>query len=254
MITLDNVTMQYPIPRRMREYVLHPFSKHSRFTALNAVSLRIEDGERIAFLGPNGAGKTSLLKLIGGILLPTRGTVVVNGFDTLRDNTAAKKRVGLVFNEERSFYWRLTGLQNLEFFGAIDNLSGTKLRERIRELISLVGLEGHSSKPVGGYSSGMKQRLAIARGLISDPDILILDEPTRTLDPIAADTLIDLIINRIHSDMRKTLLIATHQLEKAPALCEKICIINNGRIAAFTGLSEIVRKESLSDYYRRSIS
>ena len=250
MIELDHVIMHYPVPRRLHEYLLHPAATN-RMTALRGVTLRIDRGERVAFLGPNGAGKTSLLKLIGGLLLPSEGTVTVNGYDTVLHNDAAKRNVGLVFNEERSFYWRLTGVQNLEFFGALDNLPTRVLRERIRSLLELVGLNGHSDKPVGGYSSGMKQRLAIARGLLADPEILILDEPTRTLDPIAADTLIGLILDRIHNDLKKTLLIATHQLEHVPALCSSVCVIKSGAILSHADMAGILAGyPSLSAYYR----
>lgn len=110
MINLENVTVRYPIPKRYRELVLHPFRRAKRVTALENVSLTVNNGDRIAFLGPNGAGKTTLLKLVGGLILPTEGTVRVHGRDTVSDNTAARRSVGFVMNEERSFYWRLSGV------------------------------------------------------------------------------------------------------------------------------------------------
>ena len=206
-------------------------------------------------LGPNGAGKTTLLKLIGGLLLPTEGKIVVNGHDTLRHNNAARKSVGFVMNEERSFFWRLTGTQNLEFFAVLDNLSEQDARERSRELIRLVGLEAHADKPFSNYSSGMKQRLALARGLISEPEVLILDEPTRTLDPMACEDLIDLILERLHKDSRKTLLIATHRLEEVTKPCDKVMVINGGRVLAFDQLSDLADQgTTLSAYYRRNVA
>ena len=191
LIMARDVTMQFPVTKRYRELLLHPFQKRRMVTALKSVSLEVEKGERIALLGPNGAGKTTLLKLIGGLLLPTQGEIVVNGFDTRRHNTAARKSVGFVMNEERSFFWRLNAKQNLEFFAALDNLSGKAMEERIRELIHFVGLESHLDKDVSTFSSGMKQRLALARGLIAEPEVLILDEPTRALDPVACEDLND---------------------------------------------------------------
>jgi ABC-2 type transport system ATP-binding protein len=253
MISLDHVSMQYPVPRRIRDYFLRPFATE-RITALHDISIEVPKGARVAFLGPNGAGKTSLLKLIGGLLLPSGGAVRVNGYDTVSHNDEAKRSVGLVFNEERSFYWRLTGVQNLEFFGALDNISKRELRERIPALLALVGLDCNARKPVGGYSSGMKQRLAIARGLLSDPEILILDEPTRTLDPIAADSMIDLIRDQLHTTMNKTLLIVTHQLEKVPALCSQVCIVRNGTIFSYRDLPDIIAESgSLDAFYRQSL-
>ncbi len=170
---------------------------------MSGASIEVEKGDRIAVMGPNGAGKTTLLKLIGGLLLPTAGDIVVNGFSTVHHNSAARKSVGFVLNEERSFFWRLTAAQNLEFFGALDNLWGADLRDRIRELIPLVGLEEAADKPISAYSSGMKQRLALARGLIAEPEVLILDEPTRALDPVACDELIELILSRIYQELRQ---------------------------------------------------
>ena len=253
-ISVRDVTMAYPIAKRYRELLLHPFRARRVKTALAGASLRVQKGDRIAIMGPNGAGKTTLLKLIGGLLLPTEGDIIVNGFNTLHQNSAARKSVGFVLNEERSFFWRLTGVQNLEFFGALDNLWGVDLRDRIRELIYLVGLEG-AEQPVGAYSSGMKQRLALARGLIADPEVLILDEPTRALDPIACDELTELIMSRIHNDSRKTLLIATHRLDEATKLCNKVVIVDEGRMMGFDCIADLTADGiTLSQYYRRSLA
>ena len=205
-----------------------------------SVTLEIQQGDRIAVLGPNGAGKTTLLKLIGGLLLPTDGQIVVNGFDTLHHNTAARKSVGFVMNEERSFFWRLSAMQNLEFFAILDDLTGDAVRERCRELVKFVGLDEHADKPVATHSSGMKQRLALARGLMGEPEVLILDEPTRTLDPIASEDLIALINERLHRGSRKTILIATHRLEEALTLCDKVLIINHGRLVAFDRIQDLL--------------
>jgi ABC-2 type transport system ATP-binding protein len=193
-------------------------------------------------MGVNGAGKTTLLKLVGGLLYPTAGSIHVDGFDTIRQSNKAKSSVGFVLNEERSFYWRLSGVQNMEFFAALDNLHGTSLRKKIDYLLGLVGLDEAGSKLFANYSSGMKQRLAIARGLIADPSILILDEPTRTLDPVATRDIKDILLDRVHSGRRRTLLIATHSLSEAEALCNKICFMKKGRILLFADVGEIVEK------------
>jgi ABC-2 type transport system ATP-binding protein len=243
--------MRFPVVKRYREMLVSPFRPRHVFTALNSVDLEVEKGDRVAVLGPNGAGKTTLLKLVGGLLLPTEGEMLVNSYDTLHHNAAARKSVGFVMNEERSFFWRLTARQNLEFFAALDNLSGTSMKERSQELIHLVGLEAHVDKPVSTYSSGMKQRLALARGLIAEPEVLILDEPTRTLDPVACEDLIDLIIERLHKGSRKTILIATHRLEEAMKLCDKVLVVNEGKLMAFDRISDLTAQGiTLSDYYR----
>jgi len=158
-------------------------------------------------------------------------------------------------NEERSFYWRLSGVQNLEFFGVLDNLSGRDLHQRIAELIELVGLQDSAHQNVASYSSGMRQRLAIARGLMADPDVLILDEPTRTLDPVAADDLTRLISDRIHRDGQKTLLIATHRLDEVAALCRRMCVIQKGHVVAMDDVAEVQGREgSLLAYYREQVA
>jgi ABC-2 type transport system ATP-binding protein len=254
-ISVRDVTMRFPIPKRYREWVLHPLRPRRVVTALRHASAEIQAGDRIAVMGPNGAGKTTLLKLISGLLFPTEGEVTVKGLSTLHQNAAARKSVGFVFNEERSFYWRLTGVQNLEFFGALDNLWGAELKQRIGELIQLVGLEGAGDQMVSGYSSGMKQRLALARVLIANPEVLILDEPTRALDPVACDEMVNLILSDIHRGARKTLLIATHRPEEAMTLCNKVMVIDGGRLQGFVNLAELNEEGvTLLGYYRRCVA
>jgi ABC-2 type transport system ATP-binding protein len=254
-ISVRDVTMRFPITKRYREWVLAPLRQRESFTALRHTTLEIQSGNRVAVMGPNGAGKTTLLKLIGGLLFPTEGEVVVNGFSTLNRNASARKSVGFVFNEERSFFWRLTGWQNLEFFGALDNLSGAHLRDRIHYLIRLVGLEKAANKVVSGYSSGMKQRLALARVLIAEPDVLILDEPTRALDPLACDEMVELLLADIHQNSNKTLLIATHRPEEAMTLCNKVMIIDGGHLKGFDSLTDVASNgATLLDYYRHCMT
>ena len=253
-IAIHDVTMRFPITKRYREWLFSPLRPRRVSTALTNVTLNVQSGDRIAVMGPNGAGKTTLLKLIGGLLFPTEGEVSVNGFSTQHHNAQARRSVGFVFNEERSFFWRLSGAQNLEFFGALDNLLGSALHERIRYLIHLVGLDHAGDRPVSAYSSGMKQRLALARVLIAEPDVLILDEPTRALDPVACDEIVDLILADIYKNSHKTLLIATHRPEEALTLCTKVMVINSGRLKAFDSITDITADgTTLLQYYRQSM-
>lgn len=255
LISVRDVSMRFPIPKRYREWLLSPFRARRTCVALTGVSLDVQSGDRIALMGPNGAGKTTLLKLIGGVLFPTEGEISVNGFSTLHDNAAARRSVGFVFNEERSFFWRLTGLQNLEFFGALDNVTGDVLRERIHYLMNLVGLEEAADKVVSAYSSGMKQRLALARALIAEPDVLILDEPTRALDPVACDEIVDLILAEIYERSRKTLLIATHRPEEAMTLCNKVAVIYGGHLKALGSVADLTADgTTLLQFYRQSLT
>lgn len=252
LIAVRDVTMRFPVPKRYREWVTAPLRARRLCTALSQASLEVQPGDRIAVMGPNGAGKTTLLKLMGGLLFPSEGEVLVNGQSTLHHNAAARKSIGFVFNEERSFFWRLTGAQNLEFFGALDNLSGRELRERIQYLLELVGLRDHGDKVVSAYSTGMKQRLALARVLLAEPDVLILDEPTRALDPVACDEVVELILDNIHRNSRKTLLIATHRPEEATVLCDKVVIVEGGRIRGRESM-EVLRGSGVTvlEYYRQ---
>lgn len=253
-ITVRNVTMRFPIAKRYREW-LTPLRPRRVFTALTDANVEIQSGDRVALMGPNGAGKTTLLKLIGGLLFPSEGEVFVNGHSTLTDNAPSRKSVGFVFNEDRSFFWRLTGLQNLEFFGALDNLWGKSLHERIRHLMKVVGLEDAANRPVSAYSSGMKQRLALARVLISDPDVLILDEPTRALDPLACDEISRLILSEIHQKAGKTLLIATHRPEEAMMLCNKVMLIQGGQIRAYNSIADLTATgTTILQHYRNNLS
>ncbi len=248
MLEVKGVHMIYPVAKRYKEIITQPFKNNFKH-ALNNINMNVQLGDRIAFLGANGAGKTSLLKLIGGLLLPTKGNILINNYDTALHNLEARKSVGFILNEERSFYWRLTGKQNLAFFGTLDNIYGKQLKSKVDNLISVVGLESAADSLVGTYSSGMKQRLAIARGLLSDPKILVLDEPTRTLDPIAAEE-IKQLLNKIYSEDDRILLIATHNLEEADTLCNRICIMKKGYVIVDEELKDIKQKtESLYKYY-----
>ncbi|MBB5441231.1 ABC-2 type transport system ATP-binding protein [Pedobacter sp. AK017] len=253
MITLNNVSMHFPVPKRYLDYLRHPF-RSAQFIALTKVNMTIETGDRVVFLGVNGAGKTTLLKLIGGLLYPTSGEILVNGFNTVSQNLEARGDVGFVLNEERSFYWRLTGRQNLDFFGMLDNLNADLLKTRIHELFHLVGLDGAADKAVANYSSGMKQRLALARGLLNEPQILILDEPTRTLDPQAVIDIKDLISHKIHDNRKITLLIATHKFDEAEELCTKICIVKQGQIVAYQRMKDVKENfGSIADFYHTTM-
>jgi len=231
MISVEKATMLYPIPKRYREILLHPLRPARRVLALHEADVQIAEGDCVALVGPNGAGKTTLLKMIGGLLYPSHGRVLIDGIDTTADNLNARRKVGMVINEDRSFYWRLTGAQNLEFFGVLENLSGDLLHERIATLPALVGLgkAGHE-KRVSDYSSGMRQRLAIARGLLADPEVLLLDEPTKSLDLVGASDIRQLISSEIRGEKKRALVVATNQLADVTGLCDYLFVVSSGRV------------------------
>ena len=256
MIKIKEVTLGFPRVKRYRDYILHPFRGRETKDAVKNVNLSIAKRDHIAILGENGAGKTTLLKLIGGLLYPTKGSIFINDYDTCKDNLKVRKIVGYVLNEDRSFYWRLTGKQNLSFFGALDNLYGKRLHNRIHLLMSMVGLEHCMNDPVRNYSSGMRQRLAIARGLLANPECLILDEPTRTLDPLGAENIRNIILNNICATNVKTLIVATHQITEAEVLCNKVCVMKKGSLIAFEEIESLKDSytDGLNEYYKNVMS
>src|SRR4030095_12237111 len=217
--------------RRSLKRLLPGTSGNTRETwALRDVSFKVPEGSIFGLLGPNGAGKTTLLKTLSCMILPTEGTAQVGGSDTAEDTTAIKRMLGYVSSDERSFYWRLTGRENLQFFGSLYQLHGKGLADRIAYLLGRLEIEDQADKPFGDYSSGIKQRLAVVRALLHDPPILPLDEPTRSLDPISAKHLRRFISEELNGREGKTLLFATHNLQEAEQLCAEVVVLSAGRI------------------------
>jgi ABC-2 type transport system ATP-binding protein len=226
-----NLTKHYPKIKNYRDLALHPFKKQYT-TALDSVNLSIEQGCFFGLLGPNGAGKTTLIKILSTLVLPTAGEARVNGFDVVQQPRQVRQSIGLVVNDERSFYWRLNARQNLSFFATLNNLSSPMKERRIEEVLHIAELDKDANRRFSDYSTGMKQRLAIARGLLSDPSIIFLDEPTRSLDPLSARHLRKFIKEEIVCRHNRTALLATHNLYEAENFCTHIAIINNGTIKA----------------------
>ena len=198
--------------------------------ALRGVDLAIERGELFGLLGPNGAGKTTMVKIFTTLLLPTSGAAVVLGLDAVRDQWALRRRIGFVFGGERGLYWRLSGLDNLRYFADLYRIPPEVSRRRIPELLERLGLAGRERDRVELYSRGMKQRLHLARGLLNDPEVLFLDEPTIGLDPVGAREL--RVIVRELADAGKTIFLTTHYMFEADAICDRIAVIKGGEIVA----------------------
>ncbi len=187
--------------------------------ALKRISLEVSPGEILGLLGPNGSGKSTTLKLISTLLLPDRGRVLVNGFDTRSEAQAVRRQVGSALAAERSFFPRLTARENLEFFAALEDLPRCEVGPRVAAVLCDVGLEDAADKHAMKLSSGMYQRLGIARALLKKPSVLLLDEPTRSLDPAAASNFWKLI--RQLSNSAITVLLATHNFAEAAAVCDR---------------------------------
>lgn len=200
--------------------------------AVDHISFHIKEGELFGLLGPNGAGKTTTIKLLCTLLIPDEGTAIVNGYDVMKQPAEVQKCIGVVTGGERGLYWRLTGRENLWFFSQLYNVPEKVARERIEKLLKLVELEERADEQVEKYSRGMKQRLHVIRGLVNDPPILLLDEPTLGLDPASARVIRDFIKEELQKRQNKTILLTTHYMEEADQLCDRIAIIDYGKIIA----------------------
>jgi ABC-2 type transport system ATP-binding protein len=202
----------------------------ARVVALDGVSLTIPAEEIHGLLGPNGAGKTTLVKILSTVLLPTSGRARVLGHDVVSETNEVRPLIGIVFGGERGLYWRLSGRQNLEYWGALYKLSTRDAKKRTQELLERVGLADKADERVEEYSRGMKQRLHLARGLIGDGKVLFLDEPTTGMDPLAAREFRTLI-GELRGEGR-TILLATHDMAEAETVCDRVTLIDRGRIIA----------------------
>jgi ABC-2 type transport system ATP-binding protein len=198
--------------------------------AVKGITFEIGEGELFGLLGPNGAGKTTTIKMLITLLIPTDGWARVLGHDVVAEAREVRRCIGYVFGGERGIYERLSALDNLRYFSELYGLTGREQKRRIPELLELVGLTGREKERVEGYSRGMRQRLHIARGLLHDPPVLFLDEPTIGLDPVGARELRSTIATL--RDAGKTVLLTTHYMFEADALCDRIAVITRGEIVA----------------------
>ncbi len=200
--------------------------------ALRGVDLEVPWGGIVALLGPNGAGKSTLLRILGTTVLPDRGQALVAGHDVVTDPAAVRRCLGLVLGEERSWYWRLSGRENLQFFAALQGLRRPAARARATELLADIGLVEAADRRFDRYSSGMRARLSLARALLCEPPVLLLDEPTRTLDPMAASLFRNEV--RRQAEAGRAVLFATHDLHEAAAVASRVIVMAGGEVVATT--------------------
>lgn len=198
--------------------------------AIKDISFEVEKGEIFGLLGPNGAGKTSTIKILTTLLAPTDGEATVLGYKCFGEERELRKKINFIFGGERSLYWRLSAYDNLSYFCDLYNVPEKIKKARIAQLLELVGLSDRAHYKVETFSKGMKQRLQIARGLVNDPEVLFLDEPTLGLDPVGAKMLRE-IIKKLSGEGR-TIMLTTHYMQEADELCDRIAIINKGELYA----------------------
>jgi ABC-2 type transport system ATP-binding protein len=210
--------------------------------AVDDISFEIKAGELFGLLGPNGAGKTTTVKMLATLLIPTKGSASILGFDVVAGANEVRKRIGFIFGGERGLYWRLSGIDNLRYFASLYGVEPEISRKRIPYLLEMVGLKDRGNERVEGYSRGMKQRLHVARTLLHDPEILFLDEPTIGLDPVGAREFRQ-VIRDLQSE-KKTILLTTHYMFEADSLCERVAVIDKGLIVALDSPSELKRHVS----------
>ena len=242
-LELKNVTKDFYPPLPLSRLARLNFKRPSPVRALDNISFTLKRGSILAILGPNGAGKTTLLKILSTLILPDKGSVSINGNRVGRDDEKIKSQIGLAAADERSFYWRLTGRQNLDFFAALYGLSKKITRDRLNALFAFFKID-YADRRFDVYSAGMKKKFSIIRALLHDPEVLLLDEPTKSLDYHSACELKEFI--KKLSLQGKTVLFATHDMKEAGSMSDLIAIFNKGRISGLGNHEELLRQINVS--------
>lgn len=241
MLQVNNITKNFAPPLSFNRLLNMGFKHRKSTRALEEITFSLEKGKILCILGPNGAGKTTLLKIISTLILPDKGTFRVNGYNSGADDQKIKSCLGLVLEEERSFYWRLTGRQNLEFFSGLYGFNKKSADMRISELLELLKVD-YADKRFDSYSSGMKKRFSLIRGLLHAPELLLLDEPAKSLDYASAVSLRSFIKENLVKNQGKTVIITTHNMEEALGLADVYMIMYRGKINGIGSLENLRRK------------
>ena len=248
-VRASGLTKQFAERRGWRELARHPFQRADRVTVVDDVSFDVAPGEFFGLLGANGAGKSTLFRMLSAALLPDAGGATVDGYDVVAEPRAVRTRLTPVVTDERSLNWRLTARENLDLFAALYAVDPREVPARIDQLLDTVGLSDTGNKMVGTFSSGMKQRLLIARSLLARPRVLLLDEPTRSLDPISARRLREFLRTEIIGRQGCTVLLATHSAEEAFELCDRVAVLERGRLLAVGPVRELMGAVSDDAYH-----
>jgi ABC-2 type transport system ATP-binding protein len=254
-VAVQNLTKTFSVGKILQTLQKNP-PKKGGTEVLKGISLEVFQGEALGLLGPNGAGKTTLLEILSTLLLPTGGEATICGYDVAREAGQVRKVVSYCPSASENFYPRLTGMRNMEFFALLNNLSPREARRKIQTVLDLVELEGGSDVPFQLYSEGMKHRLALARALLTDPELLLLDEPTRSLDPVLQGEIRKFLRERVVAKLGKTVLLVTHSLLEAEQVCDRLAILHRGQIVRI-GTPEEIKKacggEDLTAAFERAV-
>ena len=250
MLQVDAVGKVYPRLTGIQRLLMRSASPEP-VVALSAVDLTVRPGEVVGLVGPNGAGKTTLLRIIATLTEPTTGSVTIDGLDTVRHGHEVRGRLGLVLADDRSLYWRLTGRQNLEFFAGIAGMRRAEAGRRTDELLERVGL-AHRDKLVFGYSSGMRSRLSLARALLTRPRLLVLDEATRALDPVAAADVGGLLRDAARDGV--AVLQSSHRLDEIESVCDRLVVVAAGAVRFEGSAAQLAGSARFADAMRELLA
>ena len=232
MIQINEVTKQF---KDKQKYV----------TALKHVTFEVKKGEVVGLLGENGAGKTTLLRTIATLLTPTEGNVLVGVYDTVKNPNDIKKRMGVLFGGETGLYDRLTARENLEYFATLYGLGKHQTKVRIEDLAKMFGMKDYLDRKVGGFSKGMRQKVAIARTLIHNPDIILFDEPTTGLD-ITSSNVFRQLVHQLKRE-GKTIVFSSHIMEEVSMLCDSVAMMHKGELVYHGNLEDLYQLEGTDD-------
>ncbi|MBP7693382.1 MAG: ABC transporter ATP-binding protein [Anaerolineales bacterium] len=222
--------------------------------ALRGLTLTIAPGEFCGLFGPNGAGKTTLIRILATLVTPSAGAAGVLGYDVVRQAAQVRARIGLVVSDESAFYGRLSARANLEFFAALQGLGPAAARRRSAEMLEFFGLSAAAEAPAQTFSTGMRQKLNVARALLHDPPVIFLDEPTKGLDTLSAAALRALLKDELVRRRGKTILLTTHDLAEMEQLCDRVAILEAGRLRAAGAPADLIREASASVVYRLELA
>ncbi|WP_050616435.1 ABC transporter ATP-binding protein [Bacillus testis] len=219
--------------------------KKKSITALKQITLTVAKGQVVGLLGENGAGKTTLLRTISTLLTPTEGSVTVGGYDTVREHNEIKKRIGVLFGGETGLYDRLTARENLAYFALLYGMSKHETKVRIDELARMFGMRDYLDRKVGGFSKGMRQKVAISRALIHDPDVILFDEPTTGLD-ITSSNVFRQLVHQLKRE-NKTIVFSSHIMEEVAMLCDSVAMMHKGEMVYQGNLDALYQEEGSKD-------